>query len=351
MSAIVCNKEMTSYHAEEVTLSTTDQAEMRKRRDNGRVRLKNGLTKAGHPLPKDIASQGSYAMRTMVEDPDCDYDIDDGVYFDKDDLKDAQGAHLGARAARVRVREALKDERLAYDAVVKNNCVRQKYPDGYHIDIPVYRIVRSQDYWGNVTTAYELASGDDWVTSDARAVTKWYNDAVGQELKSGDVDYSQTRRITKLTKKFARSRASWKSQTTSGICLSKLVVDSIVTVSGRDDDALRATWQVIKARLDWTLQVDHPILIGKQLAKWDDAGVSFFRDCLADALKKLEVLDTADCTRENALKAWDSVFNSTHFATQLSKSNGHSLLRPAAAASALAFPDRPIVPNKSSGFA
>ena len=351
MSAIDCNKEMTSYHAEEVTLSMTDQNEMRKRRDAGRVRLKNGLTKAGHPLPKDIASQGSYAMRTMVEDPDCDYDIDDGVYFDKDDVKDAQGAFLGARAARVRVRQALKDERLALDAVVKDNCVRQRYPDGYHIDIPVYRIVRSQDYWGNVTIVYELASGDEWVTSDARAVTKWYNDAVGQELKSGDVDYSQTRRITKLTKKLARSRASWKSQTTSGICLSKLVVDSIVTVTGRDDDALRATWQAIKARLDWTWQVDHPVLVGKQLAKWDDQGVGFFRDCLADALKKLEVLDATDCTHEKALKAWDNVFNSTHFAAQLSKSNGHSLARPAAAVSALAFPDRPIVPNKSSGFA
>lgn len=351
MSTIDCSKEMTSYHANEVTLSMTDQAEMRKRRDNGRIRLKNGLIKAGHPLPKDIASQGSYAMRTMVEDPDCDYDIDDGVYFDKDDLNDAHGAHLGARAARARVREALKDERLAYDAVVKNNCMRQKYPDGYHIDIPVYRIVRSEDIWGNVTTTYELASGDEWVKSDARAVTKWYNDAVGDELKSGEVDYSQTRRITKLTKKFARSRVAWKSQTTSGICLSKLVVDNMVTVNGRDDDALRETWKAIKARLEWTVQIDHPVLSGKQLAQWGDAGVSFFRDCLADALKELDVLDAADCTREKALKAWDSVFNSSHFANQLSKSSGHSLLRPAAAASALAFPNKPIVPNKSSGFA
>lgn len=354
MSSIDCNKEMKRYHADEVTLPTTDQTEMRGRRDNGRTRLKNGLTKAGHPLPKEFSSQGSYAMRTMVQDDQCDYDIDDGVYFEKDDLKDADGNHLGAQAARSRVRQALKDDRLAYDAVVKTNCVRQKYPEGYHIDIPVYRIVRSTDIWGNNVVDYELASGDAWVKSDARAVTAWYNNAIGQELSAGDTDYSQTRRLTKLTKKMARSRASWKTQTTSGICISKLVVDHIVTVAGRDDDALRDTWKAIKARLDVTLQIDHPVLTGKLLAEWNDEGVRFFRDCLAEALGKLEVLDEQECTREKALKAWDSVFNTTCFSDQLSadKEATKSLLRTAAAASAgLAFPSKPVVPNKSSGFA
>ena len=28
-----------------------------------------------------------------------------------------------------------------HDAEVHKNCVRQAYPEGYHIDIPVYRIV------------------------------------------------------------------------------------------------------------------------------------------------------------------------------------------------------------------
>jgi len=350
MSAIDCSKEVKSYHADEVTLSNADQGEMRDRRDNGRTRLKNGLIKAGHAVPKEIASQGSYAMRTMVQDDDCDYDIDDGVYFEKEDLKDMSGEYLAPRAARQRVRNALKDERLAYDAVVKNNCVRQKYPDGYHIDIPVYRIVRSKDLLGNAVTEYQLASGDEWVKSDARAVTKWYKDAIGQELLTGEVDTSQTRRVTKLTKKFARSRRAWKSQTTSGICLSKLTIDKMVMVSGRDDDALRDTWKAIKARLDISLQIDHPVLTGKQLAGWNDEGVSYFRDCLTDALDKLKVLDDESCTRDKALKAWDSVFDTSYFSGQVSKST-NSLLQPAAVASGLMFPNKPVIPNKSSGFA
>lgn len=344
---------MKGYHADEVTLSKIDQDEMRGRRDNGRTRLKNGLIKAEHPLPKELSSQGSYAMRTMVEDDQCDYDIDDGAYFEKDDLKGADEAYLGSRDARIRVRNALKDDRLAYDAVVKTNCVRQKYPDGYHIDIPVYRIMRTSDIGGNKVVEYELASGEDWVKSDARAVTRWYNDVIGQELKTGETDYSQTRRVTKLTKKMARSRVAWKGQTTSGICISRLVVDHIMVVTGRDDDALRDTWKAIKARLDFTLQIDHPVLQGKKLAEWDDDGVRFFRDCLADALKKLEVLDEQECTREKALKAWDSIFNTSYFSDQLSANQAaaKSLLQPAAAATSLAFPNKPVIPNKSSGFA
>lgn len=354
MTTIDCNKEMKGYHADEVNLSNDDQTEMRSRRNSGRTRLKNGLTKAGHPLPAEFNSQGSYAMRTMVQDDACDYDIDDGVYFDKDGLKDANGAYLGARTARTRVRNALKDDRLAYDAVVKTNCVRQQYPGGYHIDIPVYRTNSSKDIWGNEFVEYELASGDDWVKSDARKVTRWYTDAVGSELKAGQADTSQLRRITKLTKKMARSRIAWKKKTTSGICISKLVVDHFVARPGRDDDALRDTWKAIKMQLVLSQRIGHPVYADKNLADDGDECVVFFRECLDDALATLKVLDEYDCTRKKAGDVWDKVFNTDYFSVQIAKGDAaaKSLLRPAAAAAAgLTFPSRPVVPNKSSGFA
>jgi len=354
MTTIDCNKEMKGYHADEVNLSNSDQTEMRNRRNSGRTRLKNGLTKTGHPLPKEFSSQGSYAMRTMVQDDACDYDIDDGVYFDKEDLKNVDGDYLGARDARTRVRNALKDDRLPYDAVVKTNCVRQQYPDGYHIDIPVYRTTRSNDIWGNEVVEYELGSGDDWLMSDARKVTRWYIDAVGSELNAGESDSSQLRRITKLTKKMARSRVAWKKKTTSGICISKLVVDRFVARPGRDDDALRDTWEAIKAQLLFSERVRHPVYADKNLAEEGDQCVGFFRDCLDDALATLKVLDEYDCTRKKAGDAWDTVFNTDYFSVQIAKDApaAKSLLQPAAVASAsLTFPGRPVVPNKSSGFA
>jgi len=351
MSSIDCQKEMKGYHADEVTLSKPDQDEMRARRDAGRTRLKNGLAEASHATPVEIASQGSYAMRTMIEDADCDYDIDDGVYFEKEDLKKSDGTYLTAPEARQRVRDALKDDRLAYDAKVKKNCVRQKYPDGYHIDIPVYRVIKTKEASGLQTQHYELASGEEWVKQDARAVTRWYNGKIGQELKSGESDTSQTRRMTKLTKRMARSRGAWKAKTTSGICLSKLVVDHRVLTTDRDDLALRDTWTVVKAQLDVTLQIVHPVDPAKNLADSGDEKVKFFRECLEEALKKLEVLDKPDCTKAQALAAWDDVFNTDYFSKQAEASKS-SLLKAAASASAgISFPNRAVVPNKPSGFA
>lgn len=351
MSKNDCHKEMKGFHADEVTLSKIDQDEMRGRRDAGRTRLKNGLAAAKHAAPKNIASQGSYAMRTMVKDPDCDYDIDDGVYFEKEDLKKSDGTYLTPLEARQRVRAALKDDRLAYDAAVKTNCVRQKYPAGYHIDVPVYRIVHTKDAFGTESVHYELASGDEWVKQDARAVTSWYNKEIGNELKSGESDTSQSRRVTRLTKKLARSRATWKAKTTSGICITKLVIDHMVLMTDRDDDAVRETWKAIKANLDLSLRIQHPVDPNKNLAEQDDEGVKFFRDCLGEALKKLEVLDKSDCTKAKVLDAWDDVFNSKHFSARADTA-AKSLLKPSVAAAAgLSFPSHPVVPNKSSGFA
>jgi hypothetical protein len=87
-------------------------------------------------------------------------------------------------------------------------------------------------------------------------------------------------------------------------------------VASRDDDALRDTWVAIKDRLDRSLQIRHPVLIGKNLAEWDDDGVKFFRSCLESALNILSVLDNAGCTRNQARKAWNEVFNTNYFTDQ-----------------------------------
>lgn len=321
MADINCNAEMTAYHRDEVTLSLKQQQDMRARRNAGRTRLANGLDTAGKPKPQEVRSQGSYQMRTMVQDPENDYDIDDGAYFRQDDLKDNDGLDLTPLAARQRVCNALKwDGRFNQEAEVKNNCVRQAYAAGYHIDVPVYRVIVVKDWQGNEAERYELASGDAWVISDARAVTRWFNDKVTElnendtELSEGQADGSQLRRVTKLTKKFAR-RADWKAKTTSGITITKLVVDYFVACADRDDTALRETWKRIHAALVWSTQVAHPI-VDKNLAEMGDEQVTHLRDCLKAALNTLAVLDKDDCTRAQARQAWDDVFDTTYFSDQ-----------------------------------
>lgn len=312
MADIDCNSEIKGFHRTKVTLLKSQQDDMRKHRDAGRTRLETGFDRDDHPQPREKASQGSYQMRTMVQDDDSDYDIDDGVYFEKEDLVDSDGNALVPKAARERVCKALKqDNRLAHNATVKHNCVRQEYPEGYHIDMPVYRIVTTSNNEDEEVKLYELASGDEWIESDARAVTRWFNDIVG-ELNAGESDGSQMRRVTKLTKKLARSRKDWKTKTTSGICITKLLTDHFESVEDRDDKALREIWKRIKEKLDTSTEIEHPVL-DEPLAKSGDTEVRFFRDCLSDALEKLESLDNQNCDRKKARAAWGDVFNTTYF--------------------------------------
>jgi hypothetical protein len=212
--------------------------------------------------------------------------------------------------------EALRqDGRLKHDADNKTNCVRQRYPEGYHIDIPVYRIIRGTDANGKVTATYEHASGDAWTASDARAVTTWYNNQVG-ELNSGAEDGSQLRRVTRMTKKQARSRMAWKKKTTSGITMTKLAVDHFIASADRDDESLYLTWKAIHAALTISTRVEHPVMQGKNLAEYGDAEVTYFRDRLGEALKDLAVLETEACTQAQARAAWDKVFATTYFSDQ-----------------------------------
>jgi hypothetical protein len=313
MAVFDCGSEMNEFHESEVRLPTTVQKELKARRDAGRTRLKKGLERDGHPAP-DNFSQGSYRMFTMVQADGGDYDIDDGAYFWHEDLQDGNGAPLTSEAAKTRVCDALvQDERLKEPASIHDNCVRQTYPAGYHIDIPVYRvIVAGADE--DDKEAYELATSKGWKKSDARAVTKWFAQAVTDQNVDENQSGRQMRRVVRLTKAFARSDGSWKESMTSGIVLTRLVVDEFVKSPNRDDYSLLETWKKIESRVAKTTEVAHPVN-ADNLADAGNAGVKFFQGRLATALATLAKLETG-CTRNEARKAWDDVFNTSFFSKQ-----------------------------------
>ncbi|MDH8602417.1 hypothetical protein QIH38_27955, partial [Klebsiella pneumoniae] len=69
------------------------------------------------------------------------------------------------------------------------------------------------------------------------------------------------------------------------------VVDHFVCQAGRDDDALRETWKVIKSRLTYSQRIEHPVFADKNLAEENDEAVILFQECLTEALNALEVLE------------------------------------------------------------
>jgi hypothetical protein len=308
---IDCSKEMKSYFEDQVTLPGAARTQMRDHRDANRKRLRNGLTKAEDPLPKNFHSQGSYAMKTMVQHDDNKYDIDDGVYFDKDQLVGERGGEMTALAGRQMVRDAVDDGSFTTAPEVRKHCVRVFYQAGYHVDLPIYRKVQEKDWLGNVKSHFELAS-TDWKRSDARNVTEWFE---GQNASlSPESDPDQMKRICMYLKEFAHSRPSWSSQVTTGFVITKLVSECLKATAQRDDQALFETMKAILNRLKWNLEVSHPVTPNEKISKGSDDGkIAFFRDRLADAIGWLKPVESNDESRTKALDAWDKTFNTDFF--------------------------------------
>lgn len=323
-----CSKDVRAYHDQEVTLPKSEQDAMRDRRDSNRTRLRNGLEKAGKPKPIEFVKQGSYAMKTMCRDPDNDYDIDDGVYFEKDDLVGDRGAEMTSLQARQMVRDAVDDGKFKRAPEVRSNCVRVFYMKGYHVDLPVYRRVVTDTVFGE-EVHYELAASSGWKRSDARDVSDWYEDE-----RAASADGIQLRRINRDLKKYARSRSSWRSAILSGFGISVLTTEKF-RVNDREDRALYDTMVAIRDRLDWNLVVAHPVTPGDTITSGsDDAKARCLREKLTEAIDTLAPLFDADCTRKKALKCWDKVFATTFFSERLEEEERASVAAPAIIGSA-----------------
>ena len=323
-----CAKDVRAYHNQEVTLPRTEQDKMRDRRNANRRRLRKGLAKATKPAPIEFVKQGSYAMKTMIQDPDNDYDIDDGVYFREEDLVGERGAETTSLQVRQMVRDAVDDGKFKQAPEVRSNCVRMLYEAGYHVDLPVYRRVVTSTVFGD-DTHYELAASTGWKRSDARDVSKWY-----EEERAKSADGQQLRRINRYLKKYARSRQSWRAGILSGFGISVLMVERF-RHHEREDRALYDTMVAIRDRLNWNITVAHPVTPSDYITSGvDDARARNFRDNLTDAIDALQPLFDADCTRERALKCWDKVFATTFFSKRLEDEKRASVAAPAIVTSA-----------------
>lgn len=308
---IDCSKDLISFHDCEVTLPQDERTAMRERRDANRKRIKDGLKEHDDPTPTGFCTQGSYAMKTMIQDSEKFYDIDDGVYFEKQDLKGPREGELSALDVRQMVRDAVDDGSFKTKPEVLKNCVRVFYDAGYHVDIPAYRHIIKNSFLVK-EEYYELASSE-WKRSDARDVTAWFekeNNAKSPDTENG----RQLRRLCRMIKKFAQSRPSWQDCIGSGFMITKLVSECINANASREDEALYSTMKSIRDRLNSNLVVYHPVTPGDTITTGsEDSKAKFLLDKLSDAIRWLEPATQSECTRGEALKCWDKVFNTDFF--------------------------------------
>lgn len=306
-----CSKEMMKFLSEKVRLSDSDQSKLREYRKTNLDRLKKGLEKNDSPMHIRYINQGSYAMNTINQHPDNDYDIDIGIIFHKDDLLGKQNADKTALESRKMVCQAMQDNRFSKSPEVLKNCVRVYYNEGYHIDMPIYRT-----YEKDGKTVQELASSD-WKESDPEGITNWFNSAVIE--KSPDEDNGrQMRRITRLGKKFLCSRKSWNMP--SGFIFSVLI-DELYVPKERDDESLYQTLKAMCDRLYKNKSISNPIN-GSLISEGKEAQLTKLYCELKFHLENtLFVLEDESCSQEQALKAWSRFFKDDFFETKIEKAH------------------------------
>jgi hypothetical protein len=303
---IDCSKHIKNYHDDHVKLPEETRRKLGEQAEANEKRLKAGLKQAEEPAPLNFVLQGSYAMRTTVQHPNNDYDIDDGVVFSKKSLVGAQGADKTALDARKMVCDALYDAAFKTKPEVRPNCVRVYYNEGHHVDVPVYRMENPD----SDSTLYELASSD-WKESNPEAVTKWFQKQLDAKHSSNEKDgHHQMRRLIRLLKRFANSRDSWNVP--SGFVLTVLTDEKYWTFDERDDRAFYNLLKALKSRLDYNLVVRHPVLSENLTETNDDANMRELRERIEWALGELKILETTD-SKAKALKAWKKVFNTDYF--------------------------------------
>lgn len=298
------------FESDYVRLGTDEKTKLANYRDINLDRLKDGFDKIGekdnthHNMPKESCNQGSYAMNTLNQHPDNDYDIDVALIFRKDDLPD------DAAAAREFIARAFCEVggNFNKDPEARRNAVTVWYADGYHIDFAIYR--SSVDAFG--TEKIEHAGSDGWTVRDPMETTNWFNKKVKDlsppQLLGATTEADQMRRIVRLVKVFCRSRASWSLP--GGMIISTLVAECYASDYSRDDVSLFKTMKAIRDRLLVNTEVKNPVytdrfLTGKEKYKTQ---VTRLKEKLDWALSKLEVLEKSDCTESQALTAWNWVF-------------------------------------------
>lgn len=306
------SEQIQAYEADCVTLPQAVKDKLRDHREANRNRLKRNRPENIRLNDDHFIPQGSMAIGTTVQEENNAYDIDDGVWFHKDDLRKKDGTAYTARETQEMVRDALKDPSFNKQPELHNNCVRVFYAEGHHVDVPCYRKLDAN----TDKERQELAGANGFTPSDPTEINRWFLEHVEALNKQRDGAGSQLRVMIRLMKRFARSRgADWDMP--NGLKLTMLVEECAPSYYERDDEAFYWLLSKLKTRLATNLEVENRAQTktprDKLTKSASDTNMLELRKRVSEVLDRLVVLHHPDCTKKQAREAWDWVFQSDGF--------------------------------------
>lgn len=317
------SRELLDFYNTHVRLGGDRRGELADVRDLNLDRLRGGLAdlsaEAGKTYkgPSSWKNQGGYAMHTLNQAANNDYDIDVAIIFDKADLPD------DPLRARQRVRDALlkRCTNFTKEPEARHNAVTVWYQDGYHIDFAVYRTWEEFNGFQMVRKTEHASS--TWKERDPMQVCDWFSKAVTDKSpkpeplggRTPTVALQQMRRIVRFVKWFCRSRTSYDLP--GGMIVSTLISECYVSDDYRDDVALYKTLEALKTRLSYRTTVTNPVdstdLTGKPE---HHSQVKRLKKELSKHFPRLAILNSSTCTKEQARSAWDWIFNHSFWHVQ-----------------------------------
>lgn len=303
--------EFNKFYRNKVVLPATVQNELREKKKLNIKRLKDGLLEynqengTSYKICEDRV-QGSMAMHTVVQNDEKDYDIDVAIVFEKDNLN-----NLGPLATRNMVADALKRKTAQFNAEpeVKTSCVRIKYAEGYHIDFAIYR--RYKENETDNEYKYEHA-GAEWTERGIRALEDWFGTEINNKGKN-------LRKIIRFSKMFCKSRDSWVNMP-SGL-IQTVICDEKLDSYDRIDELFYYTMENVINRLEDSIEVNAPVDNNRSLTtrEIDKARVNNWKNRLSTQKEKMQILFEEECTRDQAIEAWQTFFNHDYWSSFLNK--------------------------------
>ncbi len=222
-----CNKLFLDFNVN-LNIPKVKKDKLKVSKEEIRTKIRNYF-KANYPgyIP-EFYIQGSYKLGTIILTKDNECDLDDGVYFRRE-----QG--VSGTTLQTWVKNAV-DGHTKTPTEHRKKCIRVIFKSEYHIDIPVYYFPDGSDH------PLLAIKNDDCSESDPKDFVEWYKN----EIKNSP----QVLKISRYLKAWCDFK---RDKMPSGLTMSILAANNIEK-NDREDIALRDTLEKIKEVLDNTFE-------------------------------------------------------------------------------------------------
>jgi len=250
------------------------------------------------PMP-EFYIQGSYKMKTVVENRNIKCDVDLAVIFPE---------YPGVKLETLQgyIRNALWNH-TTRGVITKTPCVRLTYVKDFHIDLPIYyKDLNGKLYFGS--------RGNDWKLSDPKAFVEWF--------KRRTANKPQLIRVIRYLKAWADHTKTKEGITfPSGLTLSLWAIKHYQS-STRDDIALFYTCSGILKYLDdnfkYQWEAKMPVApFDNVLSRLSSSQKSAFYDKLKEMVSLVTEAVSAN-SQSKAIPKWSRIFGN-RFRSMLDK--------------------------------